>query len=224
VPEGGTVGRKPRARGRRPHKRRQEILDAAARVFYEKGYDASSTQDIADDVGILKGSLYYYVETKEDFLFEVIKEAHSLAIIMLDEVRAAGGNAAQTLARLVAGHIRFYLDNRIKATVFFRDYPTLSPERRIEISSLGQTYRRFVIDVFERGHRDGTVNPRIVPSVASVAFTEMLNSIARWYDPKGPAKEEELIELYSTMLLDGLIVHSPDVSAEASGTASVVGR
>ncbi len=51
----------------RPRKRRdQEVIDAAAKVFYERGFADASVQDVADELGILKGSLYHYIETKED--------------------------------------------------------------------------------------------------------------------------------------------------------------
>ncbi len=69
--------------GRKVFRRRQEILDVAARMFYEKGYDATSTRDIAEAAGLLKGSLYYYVETKEDFLFEIIRQSHEGALATL---------------------------------------------------------------------------------------------------------------------------------------------
>ena len=76
-------------RSRPPRRRRQEILEAAAGVFHEKGYKATSIQDIADAVGILKGSLYYYIRSKEDLLNEILQDVHQHAIAnisRLDEV------------------------------------------------------------------------------------------------------------------------------------------
>ena len=55
--------------------RRAEVFDAAAQIFYEKGYEAASIQDIADQLGLLKGSLYYYISSKEDVLYEIIDTA-----------------------------------------------------------------------------------------------------------------------------------------------------
>jgi hypothetical protein len=57
VPPGGGTGRRSR-------RRRQELIDAAARIFHEKGYEAASIQDIADALGILKGSIYYYIDSR----------------------------------------------------------------------------------------------------------------------------------------------------------------
>src|SRR5690242_21930048 len=71
-------------RSRAPRRRQQEIVEAAARVFHEKGYESTSIQDIADAVGILKGSLYYYITSKEDLLFEIIRGVHEEALKNLE--------------------------------------------------------------------------------------------------------------------------------------------
>jgi AcrR family transcriptional regulator len=193
-----------RTRRTRTKRRRQEMIDAAANVFYEKGYDAASTQDIAEVVGILKGSLYYYVESKEDFLFEVIKEANDMALGVLERVQAAEGGPAEKLGALVRGHLEFYLNNRIKATVFFRELNVLSPDRRKALHEVGHMYRVFIARLITEGQKQGVVNVDLDPPVAALAMVEMLNSISRWYDPKGPASREKIIEQYLTMLLDGM--------------------
>src|SRR5262245_1297495 len=75
-------------RGRATGGRRQEIIDAAAEVFHRKGYSDASIQDIADEVGLLKGSLYHYIEAKEDLLFAVLSGVYELARQNIDHVRA----------------------------------------------------------------------------------------------------------------------------------------
>ena len=62
---------------RKPREERwSELIEVATDVFYAKGYDAASLQDIADRLGMLKGSLYYYIQSKEDLLYDVIKTVH----------------------------------------------------------------------------------------------------------------------------------------------------
>src|SRR3954471_18714428 len=92
-------------RSRAPRRRQQEILEAAARVFHEKGYESTSIQDIADAVGILKGSLYYYIDSKEDLLYEILEGIHAEA---LESVRkaTAEGDPLQRIRAFVAAHIR----------------------------------------------------------------------------------------------------------------------
>jgi AcrR family transcriptional regulator len=70
-------GRTPRrSDATRAKLRRREIIEAAAEIFHRKGYSETSVQDIAEAVGILKGSLYYYIDSKEDLLFQMLLEVH----------------------------------------------------------------------------------------------------------------------------------------------------
>src|SRR6266496_3647760 len=86
---------------REPRRRRGEVLDAAVRVFHAKGYDATSIQDIADEVGILKGSIYYYITSKEDVLFEILDEVHRAAFNAVVEAIEIDGDALQKLHAFV---------------------------------------------------------------------------------------------------------------------------
>lgn len=191
--------------GRRPQKRRREVLDAAAQVFYERGYDASSTQDIADVVGILKGSLYYYVDSKEQFLYEIIKEAHDLGLDILQEVQSADGDVVSRFALLIRRHVEYFVANRVKVSVFFRELAALSPEHRHEIEQLGHRYRECVEDLVREGQRTGEVAPSIDPDLAGITIVEMLNSLARWYNPDGKATSRDIADQLVNVLLGGVI-------------------
>lgn len=76
-------------RQRAPRKRDREVVDAAARVFYRKGYADATVQDVADELGILKGSLYHYIDTKEDLLYRLFEEVHADVEQIREEVAAA---------------------------------------------------------------------------------------------------------------------------------------
>src|ERR1700710_1395396 len=79
-------------RGRGAKKKRDdEVLDAAARVFARRGYADASVQDVADELGILKGSLYHYIRAKEDLLFWLLEAVHADVQAILDEVAAEEG-------------------------------------------------------------------------------------------------------------------------------------
>ena len=113
--------RKADRRAKAPRRRHEEILEAAARVFHEKGYESTSIQDIADAVGILKGSLYYYIDSKEDLLYEILEGIHGEA---LAEVRqaAAEGEPLERIRAFVAAHIHHNAENLVKMALFFQDF------------------------------------------------------------------------------------------------------
>src|SRR4029079_10204677 len=95
-----------------PKKRDREVLDAAARVFYERGYSDASVQDVADELGILKGSLYHYIDTKEDLLFRLLQETHDEIYLILEEVAALEGlNPIDRLEIYIRKQVEYNIDN-----------------------------------------------------------------------------------------------------------------
>lgn len=194
----------PEGNGNRNKRRRQEIVDAAARVFFEKGYDASSTQDIADVAGILKGSLYYYVKSKEDFLFEIVQEMHEGAIGIVEPLINMPGDSLTRLAKFVVRQVEYYANNHVYATVFFREYRALSPERRGPIESSGDLYRKFVGDLLRQGIAEGSVTKDLDLRTAPITMVEMLNSVHRWYRPGGRKSSLDIGRDFATILVTGV--------------------
>jgi AcrR family transcriptional regulator len=194
----------PKERRRRPHRRRREMLDAAALVFYQKGYDASSTQDIADLVGILKGSLYYYIESKEDFLFEIIQEIHEGALGLVDPIGQVDGDCLMKLGTLIFRQVQYYSENHVFATIYFREYRSLSAARRAPIEKSGRQYRKFVQALLKEGQREGTVSADLDVATAGIAMIEMLNSIHRWFQPGGRVTSANIGRDLATMLVLGV--------------------
>src|SRR5947208_16917688 len=75
------------ARSTKKTNRQAEVTEAAIEIFWQKGYRAASIQDVAEKVGVLKGSLYYYIESKEDLLWRIIEDVHHEWRDILDEAR-----------------------------------------------------------------------------------------------------------------------------------------
>jgi TetR/AcrR family transcriptional regulator, cholesterol catabolism regulator len=189
-------------------RRRREILDAAAEVFFEKGYDASSTQEIADAVGILKGSLYYYVTSKEDFLYEIIRETHEGAVRAIEPVLTMESDALHRLANLIVRQIAYFTANRTKSVVFFREYRALSANRRAEIEAEGDRYRAVVTALLTEGQQDGTICADLDVRMTSVAMVEMLNSVHRWFRPNGRISASKLGRNMAALLCLGVASES----------------
>lgn len=199
-PDGKPAARRD-AKGAR---RRREILDVAAVIFHEKGYDATSTKDIADAAGLLKGSLYYYVETKEDFLFEIIKENYEGAIATLDRVRRFEGTALERLARLIGEHFRYFVENLVTTTVFFREFRALSPERQAIIAAEGDEYLDYVRELLSEGQRDGSISAEVDIRVTSVGIVGMVNSAWLWYHPDGSRSSDEIAAEFVKVIISGI--------------------
>ncbi len=194
-------------RGRRaqaPRRRQQEILEAAARVFHEKGYESTSIQDIADAVGILKGSLYYYITSKEDLLFEIIQGVHEEGLKNLELVRELDGDALQKIRAFVEVHVTHNATNLVRMAVFFQDFRSLNGKRREIIVRERDLYDNCLRDLIRDGQKEGTVCPDIEPKLAAITVLGMMNWIYQWYRPGGGLSAVEIANAYGDFVVAGL--------------------
>ena len=191
-------------RSRAPRRRQQEILEAAAQVFHEKGYESTSIQDIADSVGILKGSLYYYITSKEDLLFEIIQGVHEEALKNLDRTAAVEGDALQKIRAFVVIHVTHNALNLVKMAVFFQDFRSLNGERRQLIVEERDMYDAFLRDLIRRGQDEGVVCPDIEPKLAAITVLGMMNWMYHWYRPDGELSASQIADAYADFVVAGL--------------------
>jgi len=197
---GDRVGEKVRQR----QVRRRQILEAAAIIFSQKGYEATSIQEIAEAAGLLKGNLYYYIESKEDMLFSIINEAHEGALRSLEIVRKSRGNALEKIDVLVETALLYFMENRVKTTVFLRDFRSLSEDKQEIIVGERDQYTQELRALILKGQRSGVVSPRINPKLISMGIMGMFNSLTQWYDPNGPCSQEEIAAEFTRFVLNGL--------------------
>lgn len=185
-------------------KREREIIDTAAEIFHRQGYADTSVQDVADAVGILKGSLYYYIDSKEDLLFQVLVEVHEDAKGIIDDVGALDAPPLEKLHEYVRRHIEYNTNNLSKIAVYYHDFGLLTADRRKEIVKQRSMYEDFVVSLIvaaqERGEVDATLDPRIVAN----AVFGTVNWIYTWYRPGGPAGPEYLGRLYAELVVNGI--------------------
>ena len=127
------------------------MLDAAARVFYERGYSDASVQDVADELGILKGSLYHYIDTKEDLLFRLLQETHDEIYEILEEVAALEGlNPIERLEIYIRRQVEYNIDNLLRVSVYYHDLERLTEERRKAIVGRRREHETWVIGLIRR--------------------------------------------------------------------------
>src|ERR1700687_405761 len=104
----------------RSNDRYDDIVRAAAEIFYRKGYDATTMQDIAEVVGMLKGSLYYYISAKEDLLYEIIDEVHEVWAKNLERNTVMQGDPLTRIWAFVHDNVIGNAMNLVNSAVFSR--------------------------------------------------------------------------------------------------------
>lgn len=196
--------RSPRGDRNGPKKRQHEIIDAAAEIFSRKGYANASVQDVADAVGILKGSLYYYIDSKEDLLFQMLLEVHKDAHAIVTETAALDLPPLDRLRTYIRRHVEHNANNLAKIAVYYHDFRLLTPDRRTQISSQRRIYEDFVKGLIAEAKEHGEVSPTVDPQLLANAIFGAVNWTYTWYRPGGSVTPEYLGELYAEMLVSGI--------------------
>ena len=143
--------------------RRNDLTRIAARLFAEKGYHGTSTADLAEAMGVQKGSLYAHIESKADLLWEVAREGSAAFHAALDSVPDEGPVLERIRAALRA-HLRVVAEQLDVATVFVREWRYLEGERREEFVAARRLYEDRIRGLF-RDERDRQA-PARSPGVA----------------------------------------------------------
>ena len=124
--------------------REQEVVQAAIDVFSRKGYAAATMQDIADAVGVLKGSLYHYISSKEDLLFRIFDESHRDSIAIMESVAALDASPLERLREYVRRFITYYTQNIKRADLYFREWRFIDGDLGAEVRARRKVYDEFI--------------------------------------------------------------------------------
>ncbi|MFJ8816586.1 TetR/AcrR family transcriptional regulator [Amycolatopsis thermoflava] len=197
-----TARREKRATERR--NRDEEVLEAAIKLFYEKGYPASSIQDVADVVGVLKGSLYHYISSKEDLLFRILQQSHEQARAIMDEVSELDTSTLERLDEFLRRMYVWYLSNIERVSLYFNQGQYLTGERRTEMRAQGRDFRQYVRDLVAAAKEDGHLRADLDIKLAASFVLGALNSIPMWYRTSGTHSPDFIAREFAQMSLNAL--------------------
>jgi len=181
-----------------------EIITAAAKVFRTKGYHAASVQDIADEVGILKGSLYHHFESKEQLLYLVAKEPIARLYAQLGEIVAMDLPAAEKLRRAILAHLEAFHEHHPHLFVYLRETEDLKQRFRAGTQLSPKQYERLWQQILREGMKTGEFRADLDVQVISYGLLGMLNWLYKWYDPHGRLNAREVAGQFSALALAGL--------------------
>ncbi|HUX04920.1 MAG TPA: TetR/AcrR family transcriptional regulator [Acidimicrobiales bacterium] len=176
----------------------QRILDASVRLFATRGYAATGIRPIADAAGVTTAALYYYAQTKNDLLMNVMRTGLSELLGSAQRAVAALDDPVDQIRALIDVHVRFGASDPDRAKVIDNEVQWLEGERRISIMTLRDEYEALWASVIARGNmlRSFQVQSE---SLARLALLEMCNGLAHWYRPDGPMTLEEIVAVFEDM-------------------------
>jgi AcrR family transcriptional regulator len=192
-----------------PLRRRDEVLATAARLFFEQGYAATSTTDIARELGMHRGSIYYYLSTKEDLLYELIQQRFTSGTELLGRLARREGDALARLRWLLEEHIKTVAENRIPSALALNEARSLSPARRASIVADNDAYEHAVTALIAEGRDEGVVRDDVDPKLAAMALLGAANWLHRWYDASRGATPAEVGRQFAAVFTRGLAPAEP---------------
>lgn len=182
---------------------RPDIIEAATRIFSERGYHAASMSDIADAVGIRKASLYHHVRKKEDLLFAIHEALIDELIAETMAVSSSSASPAEKIRELLHVTMRFIARNRDGVAVFLSERHAVTGERWQALVVKRDFYERMVSQIVTEGRSSGDFVD-LPPELVAKALLGMVNWGYTWFQQGGPLSADEVGEVFAAIALRGL--------------------
>jgi TetR/AcrR family transcriptional regulator, cholesterol catabolism regulator len=181
--------------------RRSELTRQAARLFAEKGYHGTSIGDLAEAMGVQKGSLYAHIESKAELLWEVARDGAAAFHLALDGV-AEDRPATEKIRLALRAHLRVVAEQLDVATVFIREWRYLEGERREEFIGERRRYEERFRAFFREGRELGELRSDLDDATATLLALSAANWAYTWMRPE--TDTDALADRFYDFLLDGM--------------------
>lgn len=183
---------------------RGDVVQAAGRLFAERGYHGTSMRDLGKELGLLGSSLYAHVASKQDLLVAVVEEGAALFEASAGAALETPGTPEDRLRALISGHVDVVLDNIDVSRTFLNEARVLEDTYRHRILQARDHYEQAFRQVLQEGIDTGAFRPDIDPKVEAIFILSILNAIERWYRPTGKLDRSALVERLTGFALHGL--------------------
>jgi AcrR family transcriptional regulator len=185
---------------------RQEILRTAARLFQQRGYDATSMNDVAAALKLSKGGLYHHFQSKDEILYDIMSHAMDITEERVINVARRIEGAEERLRTLIRLHIGVVLSAEDREiTVMLHENHPLPPALRRKINGRKKDYVHFVENLVADVQRQRNSSSAVTPRAAAFALLGMINWIYQWYKPEGLLTGEAIVRQYTDIFFRGAV-------------------
>ncbi len=182
---------------------RDEILDAAARVFRARGYGAATVEDVAAELGMLKGSLYHYIRSKQDLLFEVVESAFTEAVESIETAVAIEAPARARIEAAIVQHMEVVDAQFPRLWVALVERSNLSAQQGAAINALRARYNGSWLTLLSAAAGEGAIRADLDLRLVRLGLLGTLNWAAQWYQREGRIPAREIGATFAMLFLDG---------------------
>ncbi len=189
--------------------RRAALIAAAATLFKEKGFKATSLDDVARLAGTDRASVYYYISGKKELFFEVVRDAIETTIGKAEEIHRGPGTPAEKLEALLVILMDSYGRNYPNLYVFIQeDLSNLTSSgmpQSESLAGLNQRFEAITKDVIQAGIKDGSFREDMPATIIAYAAIGMVNWTHRWYEPAGKMPAADIGRAFAKLMLSGVL-------------------
>jgi AcrR family transcriptional regulator len=182
----------------------QAIVAAAARLFAQKGFGATSLEDIADVLGATKGALYYHVKNKEEILRQIYLTVLTVSEEPLRRIVESTQPPQEKLRRAIEHQTTVAADRSPAMTVFFREQHHLTGPFAKEILLRRKVYERYFECIIEEGQLAGVFKSDVDAKMVAFGLLGMCNSLSQWYRASGNYTPQAVAAMFEDILATGL--------------------
>jgi AcrR family transcriptional regulator len=183
--------------------RASDLRAVATRLFRERGFHATSMEDLAQALGMNRGSLYHYIEAKDDLLWEIVSTAMEELDATVRPLLSRPGPARLRLERAIAGHLAFAARSADALSLLQIELRSLAPPRRAALVARRDAYEALWRQAIADGIAAGEFRPVDV-RLAGIAILSACNWFTQWFDPRGSLSVEEIARRFADLFLAGL--------------------
>jgi len=188
--------------------RQAELLAIAAELFADRGYVATTVRDIADEAGILSGSLYHHFDSKESMIDEILSTFIDQTLASYESVSAEGKGPKETFEGLVRTSLESMVDSRSAILIYQNEARFLAAQPRFSyLTAAHRKFEKIWTDVLKKGVKSGEFRDSIDPKLVYRLVRDTVWTAPRWYRPGGSLKPDRIIEQYLAVLVDGVAAH-----------------
>ena len=183
---------------------RENILAAAVQLFAEYGYHAAPLRDIARITGIQAASIYYHYANKEALLVEIMETHMRQLNANLERILHEQRDPLIRLHQAITNHIRLHTTYKSEFFIIDTEIRALEGDNRRYILSMRDRYESLLQDLLRDGMERGVFRISDV-KVSSYAIIAMCTEVSTWFRPSGRLTVQEVIDIYSQMITQGLL-------------------
>jgi AcrR family transcriptional regulator len=182
--------------------KREAVLRMAAQVFNEKGYQASTLDEVAERLNVTKPTLYYYVKSKDEILYECVRIGLTMLQDAITEVGASGGSAMDKLVAAMHKYTEIVTMDFGMCLIRVGEDP-LPPESRRKLRRMKAAIDKEFRELIRLGIEEGSIVP-CDPKIAAFTLAGALSWIGRWYRPGGALSPDDIARQCIALLANGL--------------------